>query len=100
MSKEKLNNDAFERAIEWYEEKFGVIDVFHIPHPEDIDFDQCKEIFWEVEEEHEKELSLFEMKQALIDGYRYLNDSNLIEEQRRSEDKIEWEIMKEYLVNV
>jgi hypothetical protein len=88
----KVLDEIFNEAVLWYEDQLNRMDTLFIPHPEDVDFEKCKEIFWEVEEEHEVEVDPVEMKQAILDAYNYLNEINNVE--RITDKNLEEEFFK------
>ena len=62
---------AFQTIVEWYELKFATLDIYNVPHPIDLSFDDCKEIIWEVEEEYNSLIPESDLKECLEDAYFY-----------------------------
>jgi len=87
-----IQDMAVMTAIEWYEDQMNRIDLLDLPLPEDIDFDQAKEIFWELEEEVEQQFNVFFMHMALEDAFNYITDQKDMESLQYNQSRCEHQL--------
>jgi hypothetical protein len=94
VPKELILDKAFDLCCEWYEDFLSRHSLPTIPQPDDFTFDECKNIFWELEEELGVTFNLLEMKNSLIEAYNFLDDQYHLSDCYQRELKCEFDFQQ------